>query len=76
MLSVIPLGYKSPIPPPPLFETRSLCSLGYLGIHFLDQASLKLRDPSVSASLCIGMKGVHHCSPLLLCDYYSHTKPR
>jgi hypothetical protein len=28
----------------------SLCNIGYLGTHFVDEAGLELRDPPASAS--------------------------
>ena len=45
-----------------VFQDRaSLCSLGCPGTHPIGQASLKLRDPSLSA-LSAEIKGVyHHC---------------
>jgi hypothetical protein len=45
------LHLPPPPPPPPFsYERFSLCSPCYPGIHYVDQARLKLRDPSVSAS--------------------------
>jgi hypothetical protein len=34
----------------------SLCSHGCPGIHFVDQAGLKLRNPPASASQVLGLK--------------------
>jgi hypothetical protein len=34
----------------------SLCSLGFLGTHSLDQAVLELRNPPASASQVLGLK--------------------
>jgi hypothetical protein len=40
-----------------VFQDRvSLCSLGYPGTHFVDQASLELRNPPASASQVLGLK--------------------
>ena len=39
-----------------LGDRVSLFSLGCPGIHFVDQAGLELRDPSVSASRVLGLK--------------------
>jgi hypothetical protein len=40
-----------------VFRDRvSLCSPGCPGTHFVDQASLKLRNPSASASQVLGLK--------------------
>ena len=39
------------------FQDRvSLCSLGCLGTHFVDQAGLELRNPPASASRVLGSK--------------------
>ena len=50
-----------------LFRDRvSLCSSGCPGTHSVDQASLELRNPPVSASLpSAGIKGVRHHHPAL-----------
>jgi hypothetical protein len=40
-----------------LFRDRvSLCSPGYPGTHFIDQAGLELRNPPASASRVLGLK--------------------
>jgi hypothetical protein len=40
-----------------IFQDRvSLCSPGYPGTHYVDQAGLKLRDSPVSASQALGLK--------------------
>ena len=39
-----------------LGDRVSLFSLGFPGSHFVDQAGLELRDPSVSASRVLGLK--------------------
>jgi hypothetical protein len=38
------------------FETGFLCSPGYPGTHFVDQAGLELRNPPASASQVLGLK--------------------
>jgi hypothetical protein len=38
------------------FQAGFLCSLGYHGTHSVDQAGLKLRNPSASASQVLGLK--------------------
>jgi hypothetical protein len=38
------------------FETVSLCSSGCPGTHFVDQASLELRNQPASASQVLGLK--------------------
>jgi hypothetical protein len=40
-----------------VFRDRvSLCSPGYPGTHFVDQAGLELRNPPASASQVLGLK--------------------
>jgi hypothetical protein len=40
-----------------VFQDRvSVCSPGYPGTHFVDQAVLELRNPSASASQVLGLK--------------------
>jgi hypothetical protein len=40
-----------------VFQDRvSLCSPGYPGTHFVDQAGLELRNPPASASRVLGLK--------------------
>ena len=40
-----------------VFRDRvSLCSPGYPGTHFVDQAGLELRNPPASASRVLGLK--------------------
>jgi hypothetical protein len=51
-----------------VFRDRvSLYSPGCSETHFVDQASLKLRNPPASAScLCAGIKGVCHHAQLII----------
>jgi hypothetical protein len=49
-----------------LLRQVSLCSPGYPGTHFVDQAGLELRNPPASASQVLGLKAWATTARLLL----------